>query len=106
MRAPPAPVVPLGLIRSKGVVLGAAPILGRLNPVVWVELRARDRGVRFRVKIHVLRLNLLHGFLVELVRLQLWRVRLQLLLVRLDLVRLNGGQFAGLNRRYGADVLL
>ena len=43
MGAPPALVVPLGLIRSKGVVLGAVPILGRTNSVVLVELRAGDR---------------------------------------------------------------
>ena len=87
MRLPPALVVPLGLIRSKGVVLGAVPILGRGNLVILIELRAGDGGVRFRVKIQMLRSNVLHG-------------------LRVYLVRLNRGQFIGLNGGHRLELLL
>src|SRR4029077_6158763 len=53
MLSPPTPVVPLGPVSPKGLVILALPILTALNLIVRSELRTRDRRIRFVCEIEL-----------------------------------------------------
>lgn len=92
MRSPVALVMPLRAIRLEGAIMGAAPVLRVSDPIILIELGARDRLVRFRVEVLMLGANALD-------------VRSIMLVHDCFLVLLNSGQLVRLHgrmvRRFG-----
>src|ERR1051326_4152643 len=61
VRLPPTLVMPLRMIGSECLILRPTPILRARDLVVLIELRARDDGgLRLRLKVLVLRLDVLN----------------------------------------------